>query len=293
MLITLVLILLTTSAAEVFAAQKIKVVTTLTFLEDFVKNVGGNRVEVKSLLTGLESEHTYTPKPSDIASVREARVLVKIGLGLEIWVDSLIKNASNNNLTVVTTSTGIPLLRSEERDSHDHDERSAGNPHIWLDPERAKVMIRHITDALIKIDPAGRKVYLVNQSEYFKKIDTMRINIEKKLRAVPNRKIITHHPAWPYFAQRFKLQIADNIQTQVGSEPSAKHVAALINKIRQENIRVIVSEPQLNPKIPKAISEETKAKLIVLTPVPGGLPGTGTYIDMMEYNGEQLATGLK
>lgn len=292
LLITAGMILLVTSATLAFAGQKIKVVTTLTFLEDFVKNVGGNRVEVKSLLTGLESEHTYTPKPSDIASVREARVLVKIGLGLEIWVESLIKNASNKNLTIVTTSTGIPLLRSEERDSHGHDEHSAGNPHIWLDPERAKVMIRHITDALIKIDPDGRKIYLGNQAEYFKKIDTMRNNIEKKLSAVPNRKIITHHPAWPYFAQRFKLQIADNIQTQVGSEPSAKHVAAMINRIRQENIRVIVSEPQLNPKIPKAIAGETKARLIVLTPVPGGLPGTGTYIEMMEYNGEQLATGL-
>lgn len=285
------LCLLIASSTEAFAGQKIKVVTTLTFLEDFVKNIGGSRVEVKSLLTGLESEHTYTPKPSDIASVRDAKVLVKIGLGLEIWVDSLIKNASNNNLKVITTSSGIPLLRNEEHDAHGHDVH-AGNPHIWLDPERAKVMIRHITDGLIKIDPEGRKIYLSNQSEYFKKIDIMRKNIEIKLRNLPNRKIVTHHPAWPYFAQRFKLTIADNIQIQVGSEPSAKHVASIINRIRQEKIRAIVSEPQLNPKTPKAIADETGAKLITLTPVPGGLPGTGTYIEMMEYNGEQLANGL-
>ncbi|MBI5192469.1 MAG: zinc ABC transporter substrate-binding protein [Nitrospirae bacterium] len=291
LLITTAVLLFISSSTNALAGQKIKVVTTLTFLEDFVKNVGGSRVEVKSLLTGLESEHTYTPKPSDIASVRDAKVLVKIGLGLEIWVDSLIKNASNNNLMVITTSSGIPLLRNEEWDTHGHDAH-AGNPHIWLDPERAKVMIRHITDALIKIDPEGRKIYLSNQSEYFKKIDIMRKHIENKLSNIPDRKIITHHPAWPYFAQRFKLIIADNIQIQVGSEPSAKHVAAIINKIRQEKIRAIVSEPQLNPKTPKAIADETGAKLITLTPVPGGLPGTGTYIEMMEYNGEQLVKGL-
>lgn len=292
LLFTAVILLLFSTTLEAFAGQKIKVVTTLTILEDFVKNVGGDRVEVKSLLTGLESEHTYTPKPSDITSIREAKMLVKIGLGLEIWVDSLIKNASNNNLTIVTTSSGIPLLRNEETDSHGHDAHS-GNPHIWLDPERAKVMTRHITDALIKIDPAGRKIYLGNQSEYFNKIDALRKNIEAKLGTVSNRRIITHHPAWPYFAQRFKLQIADNIQTQVGSEPSARHIAGIINLVKKEKIRVIVSEPQLNQKVPRAIAEETGAKLITLTPIPGGLPGTDTYIDMMKHIGEQLATALK
>src|SRR4030067_548388 len=150
--------------------QKIKVVTTLNILEDFVRNIGGERVEVRSLLSGLESEHTYSPKPSDIITVKEAQVLVEIGLGLEVWVASLVRNASNSKLVVVTTSNGIPLLRNEEVDTHGHDSH-LGNPHIWLDPERAKSMIRHITDTLSKIDPEGRKNYLSNQSEYYKKID--------------------------------------------------------------------------------------------------------------------------
>src|SRR3989304_1731314 len=134
--------------------QKIKVVTTLNILEDFVRNIGGERVEVRSLLSGLESEHTYTPKPSDVIAVKEARILVTVGLGLEVWVNSLIRNASNNHLTMVTTSDGIPLIRGEETEDHDHGGHF-GNPHIWLDPERAKVMIRHITDALAKIGRAS------------------------------------------------------------------------------------------------------------------------------------------
>ena len=296
-LYTLFLLLISYSLLNIvpprsFAAQPIKVVTTLTLLEDFVRNVGGERVEVRSLLSGLESEHTYTPKPSDIVAVKEARMLIKIGLGLEVWVDSLIKNASNSKLVVVNTSSGIPLLRSEEVDSHDHDGH-LGNPHIWLDPERSKVIIRHITEALSDIDPEGRNIYLTNQAGYFKKIDAMRSKVEDKLRPVKSRKIITHHPAWPYFAQRFKLQIVDNIQLQAGTEPSARHIANIINRIKKEDIRVIVSEPQLNPKVPKSISEETNAKMIILTPIPGGLPGTGTYIEMMEYNAEQLSSAFR
>src|SRR4030066_1332786 len=165
--------------------QKIKVVTTLNILEDFVRNIGGERVEVRSLLSGLESEHTYTPKPSDIIIVKEAQVLVEVGLGLEVWTKSLVKNASNSKLVTVTTSTGVPLLRGEETDHHGHDSHQ-GNPHIWLDPERAKSMIRHITDALSKIDPEGRKYYLSNQAEYFKKIDIMRTKFEKKRRTIKN-----------------------------------------------------------------------------------------------------------
>jgi len=309
-LYTLFLLLISYSLLNIvpprsFAAQPIKVVTTLTLLEDFVRNVGGERVEVRSLLSGLESEHTYTPKPSDIVAVKEARMLIKIGLGLEVWVDSLIKNASNSRLVVVNTSSGIPLLRSEgigarqghieqieKMDSNGHDGH-LGNPHIWLDPERSKVIIRHITEALSDIDPEGRNIYLTNQAGYFKKIDAMRSKVEDKLRPVKSRKIITHHPAWPYFAQRFKLQIVDNIQLQAGTEPSARHIANIINRIKKEDIRVIVSEPQLNPKVPKSISEETNAKMIILTPIPGGLPGTGTYIEMMEYNAEQLSSALR
>lgn len=292
LLIIIVSLSLNSLTTDALASQKIKVVTTLTLLEDFVRNVGGERVEVQSLLSGLESEHTYTPKPSDIAAVREARVLVEVGLGLEVWVESLIKNASNKKLTVVTTSRGIPLLRGEEMAPHGHSSH-LGNPHIWLDPERAKSMIRHITDTLSGIDPEGRSYYLANQANYFKRIDEMRRDIEKRLQYVKNRKVITHHPAWPYFAQRFSLQIVDNIQLQVGTEPSARHMADIISRVRKEDIRVIVSEPQLSPKVTKAIADETGAKIVTLTPIPGGLPGTGSYIEMMEYNGSRLAEALK
>ena len=293
-------------------AEPVPVVATLPVLADFVRAIGGEHVRVKSLISGLESEHTYTPKPSDIQAVREAAVLVKVGLGLEVWVNGLIRNAENPRLIVVDTSRGIPLMRGEDPHGHAREatierharedrgdlpsaeeHRAGGNPHVWLDPENAQAMIRQITDGLVRADPARRKIYLANQAAYLKQLDDLQRAIVELFKNVPNRKIVTHHPAWPYFARRFNLQIRGDIFTQIGSEPSAKRVAGLVRTIKKEGIRVIVSEPQLSPKIPEAIAQETGATVVVLTPLPGALPGTDDYLSMMRYNAATLAAALR
>jgi ABC-type Zn uptake system ZnuABC Zn-binding protein ZnuA len=284
------------------SAEPIPVVATLPVLADFVRAVGGDAVSVRSLITGLESEHTYTPKPSDIEAVRRAAVLVKVGLGLEVWVNGLIANAENPRLIVVDTSKGIALMRGD--DSHGQadekgqlsraeERRSGGNPHVWLDPENAQVMVRHITDGLIKADPAHRKTYLANQAAYLKQLDDLERTLIAQFASIPNPKIITHHAAWPYFARRFGLRIRGEIFTQIGSEPSAKRITELVRLMKKEQIRVIVSEPQLSPKIPDALAQETGAKVIVLTPLPGALPGTDDYLGMMRYNAAALLEALK
>jgi ABC-type Zn uptake system ZnuABC Zn-binding protein ZnuA len=284
------------------SAEPLPVVATLPVLADFVRAVGGDAVAVTSLITGLESEHTYTPKPSDVETVRRAAVLVKVGLGLEIWVNGLIANAENPRLIVVDTSQGIGLMRggdghvhSDDNDAlpHAEERRSGGNPHVWLDPENAQTMVRHVTDGLIKADPARKKTYLANQAEYLKQLDDLTRTLKAQFAAIPDRKIITHHAAWPYFARRFDLRIRGEIFTQIGAEPSAKRIAELIRLIRKEKIRVIVSEPQLSPKIPESLAQETGAKVVILTPLPGALPGTDDYLSMMQYNASTLLEALR
>ncbi|MFZ5861334.1 MAG: metal ABC transporter substrate-binding protein [Nitrospirota bacterium] len=283
------------------SGEPLRVVATLPVLADFVRAVGGDAVTVTSLITGLESEHTYTPKPSDVETVRRAAVLVKVGLGLEVWVNGLIANAENSRLIVVDTSQGIGLMRGGEHDHPDdkdalpraEERRSGGNPHVWLDPENAQTMVRHVTDGLIKADPARKKAYLVNQADYLKQLDELTRTLKARFEALPNRKIITHHAAWPYFARRFDLRIRGEIFSQIGAEPSAKRLADLIRLIRKENIRVIVSEPQLSPKIPDSLAQETGAKVVILTPLPGALPGTDDYLSMMRYNASALLEALR
>ncbi len=286
------------------AAEPLPVVATLPVLADFVRAVGGDAVSVKSLITGLESEHTYTPKPSDIEAVRQAAVLVKVGLGLEVWVNGLVHNADNSRLIVVDTSKGIALMRGEDPHEHGNDDeknrlsraeerRSGGNPHVWLDPENAQIMVRHITEGLVKADPARRKTYLANQASYLKQLDDLERTLVARFASIPNRKIVTHHAAWPYFARRFGLRIRGEIFTQIGSEPSAKRLADLVRLIKKERIKVIVSEPQLSPKLPEALAQETGATVVVLTPLPGALPGTDDYLAMMRYNAATLWEALR
>ncbi|MFZ5875240.1 MAG: metal ABC transporter substrate-binding protein [Nitrospirota bacterium] len=289
------------SASRPAFAEPLPVVATLPVLADFVRVVGGDAVSVTSLITGLESEHTYTPKPSDVEAVRRAAVLVKVGLGLEVWVNGLIANAENPRLIVVDASQGIGLMRGGEHDHGDdkdalpraEERRSGGNPHVWLDPENAQTMVRHVTDGLIKADPARKKTYLANQADYLKELDELTRALKARFEAIPNRKIITHHAAWPYFARRFDIRIRGEIFTQIGTEPSAKRIADLIRLIRKEKIRVIVSEPQLSPKIPDALAQETGARVVILTPLPGALPGTDDYLSMMRYNASALLEALR
>ena len=281
------------AADSAAADEPIKVIATFPVLKDLVQQVGRDRVAVISLLNGLESEHTYTPKPSDILAIGEARMLVQIGLGMEVWVDGLIKNADNRRLLVITTSKGVPLLKSQDRDDSPDNLPVLGDPHIWLDPENAKLMMRRITEGLLKIDPAHKNEYLKNQAQYFQDLDRTQRRLMEKLKPLQNKKIITHHAAWAYFARRFGFTIRGSIVSQAGTEPSAKHLSGLIRTIKSEKIRVIVSEPQLNPKLPQILAQETGAKVVVLTPIPGALPGAETYRSMIEYDVDRLVNALK
>ncbi len=285
---------LSAAAPVVLAAEPLNVVVTLPVLKDWVQQVGGPHVRVTSLMTGYESEHTYSPKPSDLVAVRKAALLFEVGAGLEVWVSSLVKNAGNGRLQVVTTSKGIELIQDHaEPAGSAHAHHGAGNPHVWLDPEAAATMVRHISDAMVSADPTHAPDYRANTTVYLQALTDVQQETLERLKKTPSRAVIVHHPAWPYFARRYDMQIAGTILTQPGGEPSARHLHRLIAKMKQDHIRVIISEVQLNQKVPQLLAKETGARIAVLTTLPGGLPGTATYLDMLRYNVLQLAQALE
>jgi ABC-type Zn uptake system ZnuABC Zn-binding protein ZnuA len=186
------------------------------------------------------------------------------------------------------------LIRDQESNAtpqapHAH---SFGNPHIWLDPENTKTMIHTLTKAIIAAAPAQRTAFLANQARYLNEIDVVEANIKAQVKPLKDRRIITHHNAWPYFARRFGFRIEGVLLEQPGGEASAKTLASLIKLARQKSIRVIVMEPQLNPKDARLLAQETGARLVTLTPLPGALPGTDTYLEMLNYNARQLVQAL-
>ncbi len=272
------------------AADLVKVVATLPILKEFADQVGRERVEVRTLITGLESEHSYSPKPSDLKALGEARLLLEVGLGLEVWVKGLVKNAGNPHLRVITTSEGVGLIRDYTAETISS---PSGNPHIWLDPENAKVMVRHIADGLIAVDPTHKTDYLNNLADYLRRLDQVQKDLQARVASLRDRRIVTYHPAWPYFARRFGFKIEGNIIQQTGTEPSATHLAEMAHWIKAHKIKVIVSEPQLNQKVARALADETGARLVVLSPLPGTIKGTETYLALLEYNVQQLVAALQ
>ncbi len=292
-----VLSILGTPSLPAVAQDPINVVVTIPVLKDFTEQVGRSHVRVTSLLSGYENEHTYSPKPSDLIAVRKAQLLFEIGIGLEVWVSSLVKNAGSPSLRVVTTSQEIGLVQDhlDHHDAHQAGEeaQSGGNPHIWLDPENAAIMMRHITEALIKADPAHAVDFRKNQATYLLQLDQLRKELSERIKRLSDRRFVAHHPAWPYLARRFGFEIVGTIQAQSGTEPSALQLQSLIAKIKKDRIKVIVSEIQLSQKIPELLAKETKSRVVVLTTLPGGVPGTETYLDMLRYNVLQLANALE
>ncbi|MFO0768925.1 MAG: metal ABC transporter substrate-binding protein [Nitrospiraceae bacterium] len=200
------------------ASTPLNVVVTLPVLKDWVQQVGGPNVQVLSLMTGYENEHTYAPKPSDLVAVRKARLLFEVGAGLEVWVASLVKNAGNAGLKVVTTSRGIELI-PDHQDAHEdghHGHGGSGNPHMWLDPESATAMVRSIAEALIAADPDHSSEYRTRTDSYLRDLKQVQQETMERMRRVPHRRIIVHHPAWPYFAKRYDIQVAGTILIQPG-----------------------------------------------------------------------------
>ncbi|OQW32542.1 MAG: hypothetical protein A4C66_13470 [Nitrospira sp. HN-bin3] len=280
------------------ARDPIPIVVTLPVLKDLTEQVGGPFVRVKSLLNGYENEHTYSPKPSDLVAVRKAQLLFEVGLGLEVWVTALVKNAGSAKLRVITTSQGVELLHDggdvhEEAHSGMHEAESGGNPHIWLDPINVGIMLGHITQALIDIDPVHAAEFQANQEAYLQRIKQLQQELMSRTQRLSDRRFVAHHPAWPYLAKRFGLEIVDTIHTQSGTEPSALHLRHLIAKINRQHIRVIASEIQLSQRLPELLARDTKARVVVLTTMPGGVPGTESYLDMLRYNVLQLVGALE
>lgn len=280
-------------------ADPVPVVVTIPVLKDLTEQIGRSHVRVTSLLTGYENEHTYSPKPSDLVAVRKAQLLFKIGLGLEVWVSSLVKNAGSPTLRVITTSQGIPVIQDHadhhEHEGTDHDggeSEVGGNPHIWLDPANVAVMLDHITNALIERDPSHAAEFRANHTAYVQQLDRLQQELADRLKPIVDRRFIAHHPAWPYLAKRFGFDVVGTIQVQAGSEPSALHLQSLITTIKKHHVKLIVSEIQLSQRLPELLSRETKARVVILTTLPGGLPGTETYLDMLRYNVLQLANAL-
>jgi len=251
--------------------EKVNVIVSILPQKAFVKAVGGEHVNVKELIPPGGSPTTYEPKPSDLANVEEADLYFKIGF-IPFEKSHAGKFASlNPNLKIVDTSRDVKLRFFGEQDEHTREElevkyrHSEVDPHIWLAPLQVKKQVDVIANALSGVDPKNSAEYMENAESFKKELDELHAEIGLKFKELKTDKLMVFHPAWGYFASEFDLeQIAIE---QDGKEPTARQLQDLIDKAREEDIKVIFVQAQFNKEIAESIAEEIGAVVVPIDPL--------------------------
>lgn len=239
---------------------KIGVVVTVGPQEEFVKRVGGDRVNVTVMVPPGADPHTYEPLPNQMKQVQEAQIYFQVGSGVEFelsWMGKL--TSMNPQLKLVNSSTGIQLIPNTAESEEGSD------PHVWVSPRNAKVMVENIYQSLVRADPENKDYFTKNRDDYFKELDELDKNITQRLSGKNNTKIMVYHPAWAYFCKDYNLQQI-SIQ-QDGKEPTPQALASLVDTARRENIKVIFVSPEFSTSNAKVIANEIDGKVVVVDPL--------------------------
>ena len=278
------------------AQDRLKVVASFSILADIAKNVGGDRVQVDSLVGPNGDAHVYNPTPADAKKVAEAKVVLVNGLGYEGWINRLIQASGSRAPTVVASKGVKPREKPGPRDSHGHDHGRV-DPHAWQSVANVKIYTANIRDGLIAADPAGRSVYVANAAAYLGRLDALEKEARDAVGRIPadRRRILTTHGAFGYFQDAYGIQFFAPQGVSTETEPSAKDVASLIRQIRGQKISGIFMENVTDPRLIKRVADETGAKVggtlysDALTDEKGPAP---TYIDLIRHNIRTLTAAL-
>lgn len=255
------------SSAE--GSDKVGVVVTILPQAEFVERIGGNRVDITVMVPPGASPHSYEPAPSQITALSEAVMYAKVGSGVEFelaWMDNLI--AQNPDILVVDCSEGIELIESSAEEDHDEEaghDHTGMDPHIWMSPVNAQIMVRNITDGLIEIDPDNKAFYEQNRDDYLEELAQLDSDIRSGLEGVQNRTFMTYHASFGYFAAEYGLTMLP-IEAE-GKEPTASGLLELIDEARRLGIKVIFIEPQFNPQSAEVIANEIGGSVISIDPL--------------------------
>jgi ABC-type Zn uptake system ZnuABC Zn-binding protein ZnuA len=281
-------------------AAKIRIVATLTDLADLARAVGGDLVDVHSLATGVEDTHGVPMKPSFVPMMNRADLLFLVGFECEhAFLPALIEASKNPRIQrdrsgYVDCSKGIiPRDVPKSTDHSAGDVHPYGNPHYMLDPVLAKTPIKNIYNALVEFAPQYQAEFTRNRNAYLAKLDAKIAEWEKEAKPLKGVKFVSYHEHWPYFAARFGMDYFGTIELRPGIDPTARHIGELIAAMKTEHVPIVVREPQFPEKVPKRIAEQTGATMVTLPIMPGGVPHTGTYIEMMDYIIHTMVTAVQ
>jgi ABC-type Zn uptake system ZnuABC Zn-binding protein ZnuA len=262
---------------------------TTNIVGDIVQQVGGDHVQVHSLLRPGADPHTYHPVPADLQKIAGAQLVVLHGLGLDDWAGRLI-DSSGTKARVITVTEGItPLMDGDHPD-----------PHCWMDPNLVKLYVRNISDALRSVDAPRAQIYSENASRFTKELEELDAWVRARIASLPEerRKLVTNHDSFAYFARRYGFKVIGTVIPSLNpeAEPSARHLSSLVDTVRKEGVRAIFTEDTMPQALAETIASQTDHPVRIMPLYTGSLSEAGgvadTYLKFIRYNVEAIVDGL-
>jgi ABC-type Zn uptake system ZnuABC Zn-binding protein ZnuA len=273
-------------------AKKLNVVTSTTDLASLAQEVGGDRITVEAIAKGYQDPHFVEAKPSFLLKLRNADLLLSVGLQLEIgWLPPLITQSGNPRIQpgargyleaaqfaeILDIPTG-PVTRAQG------DVHPMGNPHLWLDPENGRRIARGIANKLTEMQPADAAHFQQRLQDFEQRLTAAEKRWEEQMRPFRGRKIVTYHRSWPNFVKYFGLVVVGYVEPRPGIPPSPGHTLELIQLMKRENVKVLIVEPYFDLKTPDSVARATGAKVVVLLPSVGGEKEVTDYFKLFDYD---------
>ncbi len=281
------------------ATAALKVVATTSEYAALASEIGGDRVSVTTIAKPTEDPHFVDARPSQIVAMNRADVLIEGGAELEIgWLPPLLEGARNAKILAgapghLVASEGVQLLDIPlAADRSQGDTHVAGNPHFMLDPLNARIVAGHVARVFAALDPAGAATFEGNLASFESRLDAKMKQWTAALEPFTGRQIVTYHPTWRYFARRFGLESNTFLEPKPGIPPSPPHLAKVMEKMRSENIRVLLVEPYQPRKTAEAVAAHNHALVVDVCQFPGALPGTATYLELIDTVVQRVAQAL-
>lgn len=285
-----------TTAAAATGRKPIQVIATFSVIGDLVRNVGGDKIDVTTLVGPDSDVHDFEPAPSDVARLAEAHIIFENGLDLETWLNPLVASSASKAVRVVV-SAGIQ--------PHPAEVRAGGpaefDPHVWQSVLNAKHMVNNIAAGLSQVDAANAATYQANAETYLAKLDALDADVKRIVGALPseNRKLVTSHDALGYFAAQYGFTVVGDVLGSVSteaSEPSAQDIATLVNAIKAQKVKAIFLENITNPQLVERVAQEAGVVIgpQLYTDALGSAGSEGTtYIDAIRHNANAIVAALK
>jgi len=278
---------------------KLKVVATTPDLAAIAREIGGSATEVTALAKPTEDAHFVDAKPSFIVTLNRADVLIEGGAELELgWLPPLLENSRNAKIAAgapghVVASEGIRMLEIPTTfDRSKGDIHSKGNPHFLTDPLNAKIVAANIAAHLAQVDPTNAATYRANLAKFNAGIDARVAQWKQQLAPFAGARIVTYHKDFPYFAERFGLQVVENLEPKPGIAPSPAHLAEVIATMQTSNAHVIIVQPFQNERTAETVARQTNAKVLMLPQQPGAIAQDTSYVEVLDYMVSTMANAL-